>query len=183
MGGSRPRMPANALRPSGGSLPGFSLSPTFQTNAIMKISDCPDRRVIDGARRRAIQPRPGPCRTYRHHRNQKPKPWSPTGDIDPTRQCEAIMARDGRRSGQDPLNWIVYILRCADGTLYTGITNDLERRMAEHEAGQGAKYTKGRGPFKLVYQETCRDRGLASKREIEIKSLDRKAKLLLVSTI
>jgi putative endonuclease len=93
------------------------------------------------------------------------------------------MARDGGRSGQDPLNWIVYILRCADGTLYTGITNDLERRMAEHEAGQGAKYTKGRGPFKLVYQETCRDRGLASKREIEIKSLDRKAKLLLVSTI
>ena len=80
------------------------------------------------------------------------------------------------------LNWIVYILQCADGTLYTGITNDMERRMAEHEAGQGAKYTKGRGPLRLVYQELCRGRGLASKREIEIKSLDRKAKLLLVST-
>ncbi|MDP6132781.1 MAG: GIY-YIG nuclease family protein [Dehalococcoidia bacterium] len=80
------------------------------------------------------------------------------------------------------MNWIVYILRCADGTLYTGITNDLERRMAEHEAGQGAKYTKGRGPFKLVYQEICQDRGVASRREIEIKSLDRKAKLSLVST-
>jgi|TARA_B100001971_G_scaffold65831_1_gene60520 putative endonuclease len=80
------------------------------------------------------------------------------------------------------VNWIVYILRCADGTLYTGITNDLERRMAEHEAGQGAKYTKGRGPFKLVYQEICQDRGVASRREIEIKSLDRKAKLSLVST-
>ncbi|HJN85953.1 MAG: GIY-YIG nuclease family protein [Dehalococcoidia bacterium] len=80
------------------------------------------------------------------------------------------------------MNWIVYILRCADGTLYTGITNDLERRMAEHEAGQGAKYTKGRGPFELVYQEICQDRGVASRREIEIKSLDRKAKLSLVST-
>tara|TARA_B100000949_G_scaffold43882_1_gene37655 strand:+ start:220 stop:465 length:246 start_codon:yes stop_codon:yes gene_type:complete len=79
------------------------------------------------------------------------------------------------------LNWIVYILKCADGSLYTGITNDFERRMAEHEAGQGAKYTKGRGPLQLVYQEICQGRGLASKREIEIKSLDRKAKLLLVS--
>ena len=80
------------------------------------------------------------------------------------------------------MNWTVYILRCADGTLYTGITNDLERRLAEHESGQGAKYTKGRGPLKLMYQEICLGRGLASKREMEIKSLDRKAKLLLVST-
>ena len=80
------------------------------------------------------------------------------------------------------LSWIVYILQCADGTLYTGITNDFERRMAEHEAGQGAKYTKGRGPLRLAYQEICQGRGLASKREIEIKSLDRKAKLLLFST-
>ena len=79
------------------------------------------------------------------------------------------------------MNWTVYILRCADGTLYTGITNDLERRLAEHEAGQGAKYTKGRAPLQLVYQETCSGRGPASKREKEIKSLDRKAKLSLVS--
>ncbi len=79
------------------------------------------------------------------------------------------------------MDWTVYILQCADGTLYTGITNDLERRVAEHEAGQGAKYTKGRGPFQLVYRERCEDRGLASKRESEIKSLDRKAKLALVA--
>ena len=79
------------------------------------------------------------------------------------------------------MNWTVYILRCADGTLYTGITNDLERRLAEHGAGQGAKYTKGRAPLQLVYQETCSGRGPASKRENEIKSLDRKAKLSLVS--
>ena len=80
------------------------------------------------------------------------------------------------------MNWTVYILQCANGTLYTGITNDLERRMAEHEAGRGAKYTKGRGPFQLVYQQLCEDRSLASKRENEIKALDRKAKLLLVAT-
>jgi len=79
------------------------------------------------------------------------------------------------------LNWTVYILRCGDGTLYTGITNDLDRRMAEHDAGTGAKYTKGRGPFQLLYQEACQGRGPASKRESEIKSLDRKAKLSLVS--
>jgi len=80
------------------------------------------------------------------------------------------------------LNWIVYILRCADETLYTGITNDLERRFAEHQAGKGAKYTKGRGPLQLVYQESCPDRGLASKRESQIKALDRPAKLLLVAS-
>ncbi len=80
------------------------------------------------------------------------------------------------------MSWIVYILQCADGTLYTGITNDLERRLAEHQAGRGARYTKGRGPFQLVYQEICQGRGLASKREIEIKSLDRKSKLSLVAT-
>lgn len=79
------------------------------------------------------------------------------------------------------MSWVVYILRCADGTLYTGITNDLERRMAEHEAGQGAKYTKGRGPLLMVYQEVCQDRGLALKREIEIKLLDRKAKLSMIA--
>ncbi len=79
------------------------------------------------------------------------------------------------------MDWTVYILRCADGTLYTGITNDLNRRVSAHESGQGAKYTKGRGPFQLVYNETCEDRGAASKRENEIKSLTREAKLKLVS--
>ena len=79
------------------------------------------------------------------------------------------------------MDWTVYILRCADGTLYTGITNDLSRRIAEHESGQGAKYTKGRGPFQLVFEEGVQSRGLASKRENKIKALDRKTKLLLVS--
>ncbi|MDA0264045.1 MAG: GIY-YIG nuclease family protein [Chloroflexi bacterium] len=79
------------------------------------------------------------------------------------------------------MSWTVYILQCADETLYTGITNDLERRIAAHRSGQGARYTKGRGPLDLVYQEHCDDRGQALKRENQIKSLDRKAKLQLVA--
>ena len=91
------------------------------------------------------------------------------------------LVAENSRLGQSALSWIVYILQCGDGTLYTGITNDLDRRMAEHEAGQGAKYTRGRGPFQLVYNEICKDRGFASKREMEIKSLNRDQKLRLIS--
>ena len=81
------------------------------------------------------------------------------------------------------MDWTVYILRCGDGTLYTGITNDLNHRIAEHESGRGAKYTRGRGPFQLVYQETYDGRGPASQRENEIKSFDRKTKLTLIDSI
>ena len=63
---------------------------------------------------------------------------------------------------------------------YTGITNDLNRRLEKHRVGQGAKYTKGRGPFKLVYRETCSSRKKASKREIEIKSLKREQKIDII---
>jgi putative endonuclease len=77
------------------------------------------------------------------------------------------------------VHWTVYILECADGSLYTGITNDLDRRMAEHAAGKGARYTRGRGPFRLVYSETCQGRAEASKRETAIKVLDRAQKLQL----
>ncbi len=76
---------------------------------------------------------------------------------------------------------MVYMLECADKSLYTGITNDLDRRMAEHEAGKGAKYTKGRGPFRLVYSETCQGRAEASRRETAIKLLNRGKKLQLFS--
>ena len=78
--------------------------------------------------------------------------------------------------------WHVYILKCADQTLYTGITTDIERRLSEHNSGLGAKYTKGRAPLKLVYSEQCANRSVASKREIEIKSLPKAQKLLLIST-
>ncbi len=77
--------------------------------------------------------------------------------------------------------WTVYILKCADNTLYTGITNNLERRLQQHEEGQGAKYTRGRAPLKLLYTETCENRSLASKREWEVKRLSRAEKLALMS--
>ena len=56
--------------------------------------------------------------------------------------------------------WYVYILRCGDGTLYTGITDDIPRRLAAHRAGKGAKYTRGRGPLELVYQEQAPDKSV-----------------------
>lgn len=79
-------------------------------------------------------------------------------------------------------DWIVYILECADRTLYTGITNDLDHRISEHENGTGAKYTRGRAPFKLLFTERQPTRSDALKREAEIKSFDRAAKLRLVSS-
>ena len=78
------------------------------------------------------------------------------------------------------MSWCVYILECADKTLYTGITNDLDRRIQMHEQGTGAKYTKGRGPFKLKYQESFEDRSAASKREWAIKKLSREEKSALI---
>lgn len=73
----------------------------------------------------------------------------------------------------------VYMLRCKDGSLYTGWTNDLEHRLAMHQQGKGAKYTRGRGPLELVYQEELPDKEAALKRECAIKRLPRKEKLLL----
>lgn len=78
------------------------------------------------------------------------------------------------------MKWSVYILRCADGTLYTGIAPDVEKRIALHNAGKGAKYTRGRGPVELVYQEELEDRAAASKREYAIKQLSRAEKLQLI---
>ncbi|ADL11600.1 GIY-YIG nuclease family protein [Acetohalobium arabaticum] len=74
----------------------------------------------------------------------------------------------------------VYILRCADETLYTGYTTDLDRRVKEHNQGQGAKYTRGRKPVELVYSEEYRTRSSAQKREYEIKTYSRQKKLDLV---
>jgi putative endonuclease len=75
--------------------------------------------------------------------------------------------------------WIVYILECADDTLYTGITNDMPRRLAAHESGKGAKYTRGRGPYKILHIETLASRGEALRREAEIKAMPRADKLEL----
>ena len=76
--------------------------------------------------------------------------------------------------------WKLYILRCADNTLYTGITTDVEKRFKAHSSGKGAKYTRGRGPLELVYREACGDHSTALKRELEIKALTREEKELLI---
>ena len=65
--------------------------------------------------------------------------------------------------------WYLYLLRCGDGTVYCGITTDVEKRFDAHQAGRGAKYTRGRGPLELVYRETCGDHSAALKRELEMK--------------
>lgn len=75
----------------------------------------------------------------------------------------------------------VYIMECADGTLYTGWTTDLVERLAAHNAGAGARYTRGRGPLRLVYQECCSDRSQALRRECEIKRLTREQKQRLIA--
>ena len=77
--------------------------------------------------------------------------------------------------------WYVYILRCGDGTLYTGATDDVERRLAAHRAGKGAKYTRGRGPLELVYTEEQPDKGAALRREAQIKGMTRGEKLALIA--
>jgi len=78
--------------------------------------------------------------------------------------------------------WSCYILRCADDTLYTGITNDLERRLAAHNAGTAAKYTRTRRPVELAFMEGCADKSAALKRELQIKSLSRASKLALIES-
>ena len=76
--------------------------------------------------------------------------------------------------------WYLYILRCKDGSLYTGITTDVKKRLEAHQCGKGAKYTRGRGPLELVYSEECCDHSAALRREIEIKALSREEKLRLI---
>lgn len=76
--------------------------------------------------------------------------------------------------------WYVYIVECRDGTLYTGITDDIPRRMEAHNAGKGAKYTRGRGPVTLVYQEDAPSHSQALRREYYIKQLTRAEKQVLI---
>ena len=79
------------------------------------------------------------------------------------------------------MSWYVYILRCGDNTFYTGITDNLPRRLAAHRSGRGAKYTRGRGPLTLVYTEEHPDRSAASRREWAIKHLPRSQKERLLA--
>lgn len=72
--------------------------------------------------------------------------------------------------------WYLYILRCGDGSLYTGITTDVGKRLEAHRAGKGAKYTRGRTPLELVYRETCGSHSDALRRELAVKKLTRDQK-------
>lgn len=79
-------------------------------------------------------------------------------------------------------SWYVYILKCSDNTLYTGITNNLKKRLQKHNAGQAAKYTRGRLPVELVYHQKLSNRSQALQREHQIKSSSRNKKLSLINS-
>lgn len=76
--------------------------------------------------------------------------------------------------------WYLYILQCGDGSLYTGITTDVEKRLEAHRSGKGAKYTRGRSPLELKYREACGTHSDTLKRELEVKRLSREEKLALI---
>ena len=81
-----------------------------------------------------------------------------------------------------PNMWQVYILKCADGTFYTGMTTDLERRIHEHNDSKlGAKYTRGRRPVEIVYARNFKNKSLVSKEEVRIKKMNRKEKKELIA--
>lgn len=95
-------------------------------------------------------------------------------------RSNGIIMQKGK--GAAAVEYVVYILRCSDDTLYTGITTDLERRLSEHNSGTGAKYTRGRGPVTPVWWEKAPDKSAALRRELEIKALPRAEKLKLIGT-
>jgi putative endonuclease len=76
--------------------------------------------------------------------------------------------------------WYLYVLKCADGSLYTGVTNNIEKRMGDHKNGVGSKYVRSRLPFELLYQEEFESKQEAMKREFAVKKLSRKQKLELL---
>ena len=84
-------------------------------------------------------------------------------------------------AGRARPRWCLYIVTCADGTLYTGISTDLRRRIDQHNAGTASRYTRSRLPVVLVHREGCRDKSSALKKELRIKSLSRAAKKAYIS--
>lgn len=94
-----------------------------------------------------------------------------------------LMAREpdgAKERAVEVVSWFVYMLQCKDGSLYTGYTDDVQRRLAVHSAGKGAKYTRSRLPVELVYQEELPDKSAALRREAAIKKLTRRQKLDLI---
>jgi predicted GIY-YIG superfamily endonuclease len=92
------------------------------------------------------------------------------------------MPKEIRRSRPKPPEkpWLVYLVRCGDGSLYTGITKDVNRRLKQHNAGTASRYTRSRLPIMLVYQEHLSDQGSALKREVAIKAMTRQEKLAII---
>lgn len=88
-------------------------------------------------------------------------------------------ARRGKKAADD---WSLYILKCRDGSLYTGITKDLERRLKMHQDGKASRYTRTRGPVEMLYSEKCGDRSCALIRECEVKEWPKKKKTALIKT-
>lgn len=94
----------------------------------------------------------------------------------------SVREHGSEKRRQSEAGYFVYLVECADGTLYTGISTDVARRVAEHNAGAGAKYTRARRPVRVVYVEEAADRSAASRREFEIKRLSRKEKEALIAS-
>ncbi len=88
-----------------------------------------------------------------------------------------LLPNSGRVHNPDVKPWLVYILECGDGTLYTGITTDLQRRLRAHARGKASKYVRARLPIRVVYQEKHETRSCALRRESQIKGLTRREKL------
>jgi len=85
-----------------------------------------------------------------------------------------------KKKASKPSPWLLYVLQCGDGSLYTGITNHLERRISQHQQGKASRYTRSRLPVSLLYREPCRNRSQALKREWAVKSLSRAEKEILL---
>src|SRR5256884_4402870 len=95
-------------------------------------------------------------------------------DVGDPVNAASLNARHDGGEGKD--HWFCYVLECADGTFYTGITNSIDRRLSMHNRGRASRYTRGRLPVRLVYAEPYRDRSSASRREIEVKKMSRARK-------
>lgn len=105
--------------------------------------------------------------------------WPEAGE---TREMGRFEMPGKTKSKPSRETWFVYMLRCADGTLYTGITNDLSRRCQQHNAGKASRYTRSRLPTELIHDEKCSSRSQALKREAAIKALPRRQKQALIGS-
>ena len=94
-----------------------------------------------------------------------------------------MMVRSDKKGSTNIIKYFIYILRCTDGSLYTGITNDPVKRLLMHQSGKGGKYTRTHPPVSMVYKEECSTKGDALRREMAIKKMTRKAKLALIGSV